>query len=138
MLAAQQEAARALEKTNRKLSLDLAAHQGRELYGTTEPDPAGFRRATRLLERGNLDELRAIAQNFTAQPKAVFLAAVNNPPSAMLAASADSGIDCGKLVKAALAEFGGRGGGTARIAQGSVPDPAMLHALVARLTAGQA
>ena len=95
-----------------------------------------MRRVARRLERGNVDELRAIAQNFTAQPQAVFVAIVNDPPSAMLAASADSGIDCAKLVKAALAEFGGRGGGTAKMAQGSVPDAAMLDALLARLAPG--
>jgi alanyl-tRNA synthetase len=138
MVGTQQEAARTLEKTNRKLALDLAAYQGRELYTTTEPGTDGFRRVTRRLERGNVDELRAIAQNFTAQAKAVFVAVVNDPPSAMVAASADSGIDCGKLVKAALAEFGGRGGGTAKMAQGSVPDVGMLDALLARLTPGDA
>jgi alanyl-tRNA synthetase len=134
MVAAQQEAARTLEKANRKLTLDLAAYQGRELYGATQPGPDGIRRVARRLQRGNLDELRSIAQNFTAQPKAVFLAIIDDPPSAMLASSADSDIDCGKLVKAALAEFGGRGGGTPRMAQGSVPDRAILDPLIARLT----
>jgi alanyl-tRNA synthetase len=51
----------------------------------------------------------------------------------LLAASADSGVDAGKLLKAALAEAGGRGGGNARIAQGSVPDAALLDALAAKL-----
>ena len=34
--------------------------------------PDGVRRVTQRLERGNLEDLRAVAQNFTAQPKAVF------------------------------------------------------------------
>ena len=52
----------------------------------------------------------------------------------LLAASADSGMDAGKLLKAALTEVGGRGGGNARIAQGSVPDAALLVALVAKVS----
>jgi alanyl-tRNA synthetase len=51
----------------------------------------------------------------------------------LLAASADSGVDAGKVLKSALTEAAGRGGGNARIAQGSVPDAALLDALVAKV-----
>jgi alanyl-tRNA synthetase len=57
----------------------------------------------------------------------VFLGVVDAPPSFLLAVSEDSGMDAGKSVKAALVESGGRGGGTARLAQASVPDPAALE-----------
>ena len=134
MVAAQQEAAKAGEKARRKLELDLAAYQGKELYGTTEPGPDGMRRAMQRLEGGNLEDLRAVAQNFTAQTKSVYVATLKDPPSVLLAASADSGVDAGKLLKAALTEAGGRGGGNARIAQGSVPDAALLDALVAKVS----
>ena len=103
LVAAQIEAARAAEKARRKLELDLAAYQGRELYTSTAPGPDGLRRVVKRLERGSLEELRAVAQNFTAQPKAVFLAAMADPPSILMAASEDAGIDAGKFVKAALA-----------------------------------
>jgi alanyl-tRNA synthetase len=127
MVAAQVEAAKAGEKARRKVELELAAYQGKELYQTTEPGGDGVRRVTQRLERGNLEDLRAIAQNFTAQPNSVFLATLAEPPSALLAASADSGVDAGKVLKAALTEAGGRGGGNPRIAQGSVPDAAALE-----------
>jgi alanyl-tRNA synthetase len=132
MVAAQLEAARAGEKARRKLELDLAAYQGKELYGTTDPGPDGVRRAVQRLDRGNLEDLRAVAQNFTALPKSVFVATLKDPPSVLLAASADSAVDAGKLLKAALTEAGGRGGGNPRIAQGSVPDAALLDSLVAK------
>jgi len=74
-----------------------------------------------------------LAQNFTAQPKAVFLATVDDPPSVLLAASADAGVDAGQALKAALAEAGGRGGGTARMAQGSVPSRALLETVLSKL-----
>ena len=85
------------------------------------------------MEHGNLEDLRAVAQNFTAQPKGIFMATLKDPPSVLLAASADSGVDAGRLLKAALTEAGGRGGGNARIAQGSVPDAGLLDALVAKI-----
>jgi alanyl-tRNA synthetase len=133
MIAAQLEAARFSEKLRRKLELDLAAHQGRELYQNTAPGVDGIRRVSRRAEKGSLEELRALAQSFTAQPGAVFLAALNAPPSVLLATSTDSGIDAGQTLKAALAEAGGRGGGAARIAQGSVPHAALIDKVMAKL-----
>ena len=130
LVAAQLEAANTNEKARRKLELDLAAYQGRELYESTAPGADGLRRVSKRVERGSLEELRAIAQSFTAQPKAIFVAALADPPSVMLAVSPDAGIDAGKLLKAALAEAGGRGGGTARIAQGSVASADVLEAVL--------
>jgi alanyl-tRNA synthetase len=132
-VGAQLEAARASEKSRRKLELDLAAYQGRELYQSTVPGADGVRRVSRRADRGSLEELRALAQSFTAQPAAVFLAALTHPPSILLATSADSGIDAGQTLKAALAEAGGRGGGAPRIAQGSVPDAALIEKVMAKL-----
>jgi alanyl-tRNA synthetase len=133
MVAAQLEAATAGERARRKLELELAAYRGKHLYATTEPGPDGMRRAVERLDGGNLEDLRAVAQNFTAQAKSVYVATLRDPPSVLLAASADCGVDAGKLLKAALTDSGGRGGGNARIAQGSVPDAALLDALVAKV-----
>jgi alanyl-tRNA synthetase len=120
------ESSRTSEKAAKKLALDLAAYQGRELYTATAAGPDGARRVVRQLERGSLEELRAVAQNFTSQPKAVFIATLNDPPSVLLAASDDAGIDAGKVLKAALTAAGGRGGGNARMAQGSVGSASAL------------
>jgi alanyl-tRNA synthetase len=133
LVATQLETAKTGDKARRKLELDLAAYRGRELYATTQPGPDGVRRAVQRLDRGNLEDLRAVAQNFTAQAKSVFVATLEDPPSALVAASADSGVDAGKLLKAALTQAGGRGGGNERIAQGSVPDAALLDTLVAQV-----
>jgi len=133
VVAAQMEAARAAEKVRRKLEVELAGHLGRELYQTTAPGADGVRRAVRQATSGTLDELRALAQSFAAQPRAVFVATLSSPPSVLLATSADSGVDAGQRLKAALAEAGGRGGGTARMAQGSVPDAALLEKVAEKL-----
>ena len=133
VVAAQMETARNGDKARRKLELDLAAYQGKELYQNTAPGPDGMRRAVKRAASGSLEELRALAQNFTAQPQAIFVATLASPPSILLATSADSGVDAGQKLKAALAEAGGRGGGAARMAQGSVPDAALLDGLVEKL-----
>ena len=133
MVAAQMEAAKAADRVRRKLELDLAAYRGKDLYANTVPGPDGVRRAVERLDGGNLEDLRAVAQNFTAQAKSVFVATLKDPPSVLLASSADSGVDAGKLLKAALTEAGGRGGGNARIAQGSVPGAELLDGLVAKI-----
>jgi alanyl-tRNA synthetase len=133
MAAAQLETARTAGKARRKLELDLAAYQGRELYQTAVPGSDGIRRVSQRVTGGSLEELRAVAQNFTAQSKAVFVAALNDPPSVLLAASADAGIDAGKILKAALTESGGRGGGNPRMAQGSVPEAGLLERVLQKL-----
>jgi alanyl-tRNA synthetase len=133
MVAAQLESARAAEKARRKLELDLAALQGRELYQGAAPGPDGVRRLVHRVAAGSLDELRALAQSFTAQSRAVFVATLANPPSVLLATSADAGVDAGQKLKAALAAAGGRGGGTARMAQGSVPESTLLEQVVEKL-----
>jgi alanyl-tRNA synthetase len=73
--------------------------------------------------------MRARAQAFVAGSKAVFLALSTDPPSILLASSADSGVHAGERVKAAIAAVGGRGGGNQALAQGSVPAAASLDAI---------
>jgi alanyl-tRNA synthetase len=121
LVRVQLEAARANDKLRRKLEADLAQYQGRELHAATAPDETGVRRALRRLPNGSLEDFRSLAQSFTAQSKAVFTAALDDPPAVLLAVSADMGMDAGKLLKAALAQAGGRGGGNPRMAQGSLP-----------------
>jgi alanyl-tRNA synthetase len=77
-----------------------------------------------------MDDAKAIAQAAFELRKAVVIAAIEKPASVLVAASEDSGCDAGKLLKAALGAVGGRGGGSARLAQGSVPDlPALERAV---------
>ena len=135
LVASQLESARTAEKARRKLAIEVAGYQGRELYAATAPDQDGLRRATRRAAAGNLEELRALAQSFAAQPRAAFLAVLDEPPSVLLATSEDSGIDAGKALKAVLTEAGGRGGGSPRIAQGSVPDRGLLGLVMEKLGA---
>ncbi len=125
---------KALEKSNQRLASELAVREGRELHAASTAGPGGLRRA---LQRGAVDEaMRARGQAFTAAGKALFLAICEEPPSLLLAASADSGVNAGDILKAVLAQAGGRGGGNANLAQGSLPSVEALHQAVDTLRAG--
>jgi alanyl-tRNA synthetase len=129
------EQAKTAEKTRRKLALDLAALRGKSLFESCPPDPAGLRLHIERLASGPIDdEVRALAQSFCSGGRGIFLAACENPPSVLLATSAETGIDAGQRLKAALEKCGGRGGGSARIAQGSLPSAEILEALVRALS----
>ena len=122
---------KSLEKTGQRLSTELARREGKDLYLAAEPGPDGIRR---IIQRGLIDDaMRARAQAFVAGEKAVFLAVCDEPPSLLLAASADSGIHAGDRVKAAVAAAHGRGGGNVQLGQGSVPDAAALASAEALL-----
>ncbi len=130
LVAAQQEKIQESERTRRRLATELASLHGRELYAATQPSPDGMRRHERRLAAGSIDdELRTLAQGFTSQSRARFLAVIETPPSALLACSKDSGLDAGKILKEAVTALGGRGGGSPVLAQGSVPDGAALERL---------
>jgi len=133
LVATQLETAQSADKTRRKLEIELAGYHGKELYESSAPGADGLRRVEKSLEKGSLEELRPLATSFTSLPKAVWVASVAEPPSVMLAVSQDAGIDAGKLLKAALTEAGGRGGGTARMAQGSVADAGQLETVLGKL-----
>jgi alanyl-tRNA synthetase len=125
LVTAQLEKLQDAEKARRRLSTELAQARGRELYAATPPGSDGVRKVVQRVA-SLTDELRAEAQSFTAGPKSVFLAMGENPPAILLACSPDSGVNAGEFLKAALSKAGGRGGGSATMAQGSLPSKDLL------------
>jgi alanyl-tRNA synthetase len=135
LVAAQVDKAKALEKTCARLASELAQREGRELYASASPDEAGVRRVT---QRATIDDaMRARAQAFVHGLKAVFVAASEQPPSILVAASVDSGVHAGNVVKAAVTAVGGRGGGNQGLGQGSVPSAEALDKVILSIV-GQA
>jgi alanyl-tRNA synthetase len=106
----------------------LDAYRAAELYGSARAQAAaaGLVVALERSAEGNLQDVRGLAQRYIQHPRAVLIALVDRPASILLAASEDTGVDAGAVLKAALAAAGGRGGGTARVAQGTVSDVATL------------
>jgi alanyl-tRNA synthetase len=119
LVAAHLEKLQESDKARRRLATELAQFKGRELYAATAAGPNGLRTIQRRVATIS-DELRAESQSFTAGGKSIFLALAEDPPSVLLAASKDSGVHAGEVLKAALAELGGRGGGSPTMAQGSL------------------
>ncbi|MBS1825656.1 MAG: alanyl-tRNA editing protein [Acidobacteria bacterium] len=131
LVASLQGKAATAEKANRKLAIELASLQGRQLYESTQADASGIRRYTRSEAVAAIsDETRTLAQSFTAGSKAIFLAVAEQGRAVLLAASKDSGRNAGDILKQCLQAAGGRGGGNPQLAQGSVPAPEALAQLL--------
>ena len=128
LVVALQEKLQDTEKVRRRLATEVAQARGRELYASTNPGRDGMRRVQRRVP-SLADDLRAEAQSFANGAKSVFLAIGDDPPAILLAASPDSGFHAGELLKAALTKSGGRGGGSATMAQGSLPTKDGMHEL---------
>ena len=130
LVASQGEQLREGAAIRKRLETELAEFQARDRYDATSPTAGGVRVAITRREAGSLEEVRPLAQAFVSRPRAVFVAAVASPATILVAASDDAGVDAGAIVKAALASAGGRGGGSPRLAQGTVPNAESLDGVV--------
>jgi alanyl-tRNA synthetase len=124
LVGAQSEQLRAAENERRRLDREIAAYRARALYEAAVVDTRGLRVVR--YDGASMDELRNLAQVMVALPKAVLVGTIADPPSLLFASSEDTGIDAGKTLRETVTKVGGRGGGSARVAQGSVPDAARL------------
>ncbi|HUQ82452.1 MAG TPA: alanyl-tRNA editing protein [Gemmatimonadaceae bacterium] len=138
LIASQGEQLRDVTAARKRLEGELAVFQARELYDGIAPTPGGARVAVVRRDAGSLEELRPLAQAFAALPRAAFVAAIASPATVLIAASDDAGVDAGAVLKPALAAAGGRGGGSPRLAQGTVPSVDALDGVIASVKAGVA
>lgn len=120
------------EKLNRKAQLENAAFEGKELYRATPPAQNSLR--IWQSSASDFDEtLRAKVSAFIQGPGALVILLAPAKKSILYAASSDLGRNCGKQLQVLLAEVGGKGGGGPQMAQGNVPDVALLDSLSAAL-----
>ena len=130
LVLAQGEQLRDALGARKRLEGELATFEARALYDSMAPSAGGVRVAAVKREGGTLEEVRLLAQAFAALPRAVVIATVASPATILVAASDDSGLDAGAVLKAQLQAAGGRGGGSARLAQGTVPTGDALASIV--------
>ncbi|HET7422844.1 MAG TPA: alanyl-tRNA editing protein [Gemmatimonadales bacterium] len=135
LFAAQRQELSAAAAARRDLETALAGYRARELYQTSAQGAGSARVVMVQEEAGPPDRLRALAQAVAGLPQGVFLGATRTPAGVILASAEDSGVDVGRLVKEVLGRMGGRGGGNARLAQGSLPSAEALEGAVAQLRA---
>jgi alanyl-tRNA synthetase len=121
---------KAQEARLRQTQAHLVRYRARELYDATPADADGCKRH---LERTlPLSESREIGLEFTNSPRSLF-AAISAPLTLQLTVSEDSGVHAGQWLKGALATGGGRGGGSARAAQGTFAEPEALFSALRAL-----
>jgi alanyl-tRNA synthetase len=133
LVSSQSEQLRAAENERRRMERELGGFRARALYDVTAEGARGLRIVRH--DGASMDELRALAQAFTPLHHAVLVGTLAEPPSLLLATSEDSGVDAGRTLREVLTKVGGRGGGSSRVAQGSVPDNARLAEAVASVVA---
>ena len=121
----------------RELEEELAALTARDLYTAATPDGSGVRSIVVREETGPIDRLRPLARAVTAMPRALFVGWTADPPALMVAASPDCGLDAGGMLRSALEQVGGRGGGNQRAGQGTAPSASALAEAVAALVPGR-
>jgi alanyl-tRNA synthetase len=134
LVASQNVQFREADQRRRRAENELASFRAREQWESVAPDESGLRRIVHAVESGALEDWRSFAIACSTLSKATCLIAIRESRALMFAASEDSGVDAGGRLKTLLAEFGGRGGGSPRLAQGSLPDAEAFRGAVARLT----
>ncbi len=130
LVTAQATQLRDANATLRKAQDELASFKARALVDGTAPGDDGIRRV--LHTAASMDELRPLAQAASLVPKTVLVGVVRSPSAIAYAASADTDKNAGAIVKAVVTAHGGKGGGSPRAAQATVPAEA-LDAVVAAL-----
>lgn len=116
-----------------KLEQEVAAARLVALVNAATPGPDGSRKIVVQTTNESAALLRAMAQAVAPLEHVTFVVHGGSPATIYFATSADSGIDAGARLKPALANVGGRGGGSARVAQGTAPTAEALKAVVAAL-----
>jgi alanyl-tRNA synthetase len=112
------------------LAGELARRDAVARYEASPPDGRGRRLVVERRQGGGVDALRQLALAVAAMEGAVFIGTSDDPPAVLLASSPSSGIDAGATLKAALNPLSGRGGGSPRLAQGSLPSADLLPSVI--------
>jgi len=132
LVLAQADEARTLAGAQKKLVEELAGHRARVQREATPPGPDGVRRL-RGGDGMSPDELRAFASACAALSATVFAGAYRPSRTLAFSVSADLDANAGALLKNELQKVGGRGGGSARTAQGTVPADDQVDVVLAAL-----
>lgn len=119
LVPARQAEYKALRDQIAMLECEVAASRVDALVTATARDADGIRRIRHHASDESATILRTMAQAIAPLDHVMFAAVAPVPPTIYFATSADTGIDAGAVLKPMLAAAGGRGGGSARVAQGT-------------------
>ncbi len=120
------------DKARKKFSLELAEIAGQRRFEQSQPNALG--RVLWVEDFLEIDEgLRISATAFVSNSGAMVALTGRQAGTLLYAAHPSLAIDCSKRLKPLLDAAGGRGGGSSKMAQGSVPDAALLPAILEKL-----
>jgi alanyl-tRNA synthetase len=128
LLDAQRAELKEAAAARRALEEELASVRARELYAETGPDASGVHTIVVREASGPIDRLRPLALAVADLPRSLFVGWTADPPAVIVAVSADSDLDAGRLLRSALEPVAGRGGGNPRMAQGTAPTASAIEA----------
>jgi len=132
LVAAQAQRLMAAEKELKRLNVEAAQREGRERFAAAARNGRGWAVEVRRTSGAMGEEHRLRACAFAEMGAGVWVELFTGAGAVLIAASAATGLNAGAVLKPLLAAAGGRGGGSAALAQGSVPE-AGLDALEAEL-----
>jgi alanyl-tRNA synthetase len=121
LVAAQASQLKDTEQARRRLDRELAGHRGAALYQRTMPASDGIRIVSLDEPATDMDTLRTLAQAVIANPRCAF-EGITTEAQVVVASSEDSGLDAGKIIRELTGALGGKGGGSPRLAQASIPE----------------
>lgn len=136
IVAARQQELKSLRDQVAKLEQEVAGVRVRAMYDATLPRGDGARRIMHRAGDESAALLRLMAQGVGPLERATLLIIGAKPAALYFGTSADSGLDAGALLKPALAVVGGRGGGSARVAQGTAPSAEVLEQVATAVLGG--
>jgi alanyl-tRNA synthetase len=136
-LPARQQEIKLLREQVETLEREVAIGRIQALYRSSAPDGDGLHRLQLRVTGEPASLVRAMAQDVASLQRATLIALAADPPTIYFATSVDSGIDAGAALKPALAAVGGRGGGPARLAQGTAASVELLDQVALALSGGR-
>jgi alanyl-tRNA synthetase len=131
---------KAAHKARQKLNEEMAGYHASVLLHE-DPKGQGRRVLRKTLTDHDGNYLKLLASRLVASSGEIcaLLASIQEEPArVVVAASTDAKVDCGSLLREALAAYGLRGGGSAGMAQGQIPQAhleALFNGLEGRLAA---
>lgn len=129
---AQADEVRTLAGAHKKLVEEVSGYRARAQWESTTPGTDGVRRL-RGADGMSPDELRLFALACAALPATLFAGAFRPTRTIAFSVSADLDANAGILLKNEMQKAGGRGGGSSRTAQGTVPADDGVDAVLAAL-----
>ena len=133
LVAAQAQRLATAEKELRRLAAEAAQREGRERSAQMAPNARGWTVEFRRTPGPMTEESRLRATAFTESGPAVWVELFPAPLSVLLVVSPATSLHAGNLLKPLLTAAGGKGGGSAAVAQGSVPTSEALDRIESEL-----